>query len=140
MNSLPSPARMASLPGDALVRLALRLDAIVTGANGAAYLAAATLLDGPLGMPASFLRWIGAFLLVFAAAVWLVSARREVSPLAVRAVIVLNAVWVIDSIALVGFGWHEPTTGGSVWVVLQAIVVAAFALLQAAALRRVVRM
>ncbi len=140
MNSLASPARLASLPGDALVRLALRLDAVVTGANGAAYLAAASLLDGPLGMPASFLRWIGAFLLVFAAAVWAVSARREVSPLAVRAVIVLNAFWVIDSLALVAFGWHDPTTGGSVWVALQAIVVAAFALTQAAALRRVVRM
>ena len=139
MNSLASPSRLASLPGDALVRLVLKLDAVVTGANGAAYLAGAALLDGPLGLPASFLRGIGAFLLVFAACVWIVSVRREVSPTAVGAVIVLNAVWVVDSLALVAFGWHDPTTGGSVWVTLQAIVVAAFALLQATALRRLGR-
>ncbi len=72
MSQLAITDRLSALPAETGVRLALKLDAVVTGANGFAYLAAASLLDGPLGMPASFLRGVGAFLLVFAAAVWVV--------------------------------------------------------------------
>lgn len=60
-------SRITALRGDALIRVALKLDAVVTGANGAAYLAAAGVLDGPLGLPEGFLRATGAFLIVFAA-------------------------------------------------------------------------
>jgi hypothetical protein len=116
------------------LRLALRLDAIVTGANGLAYLAAANLLDGPLGISAGVLRPIGAFLVVFAAAVWSVSSRSEPAPAGVLAVIAANVLWVVDSLAVVAFGWFSPTTGGSVWIVLQALTVAGFAALQAYAL------
>ena len=116
------------------LRLALRLDAIVTGANGLAYLAAANLLDGPLGISAGVLRPIGAFLVVFAAAVWSVSARPEPARTGVLAVIAANVLWVVDSLAVVAFGWFSPTTGGAVWIVLQALTVAGFAALQAYAL------
>ena len=128
--------RITALPGDALARIALKLDAVVTGANGVAYLAAASLLDGPLGMPAGFLRGVGAFLIAFAACVAYVATRPTLDRRAVAAVVALNALWVIDSLALVAFGWYDPTTGGAVWAALQAIVVAGFAALQAHALRR----
>ena len=131
-----SPARLATLPREALVRLALKLDAVVTGANGAAYLALAGVLDEPLGMPAGFLRGAGAFLLVFALAVWAVAARPSVRPAAVAAVIAANLVWVVESLALVAFDWLTPSTAGAVWVVMQAVVVAGFAGLQLYALRR----
>ena len=131
-----SPARLATLPREALVRLALKLDAVVTGANGAAYLVLSGVLDEPLGMPAGFLRGVGAFLLVFALGVWFVASRPSVRPAAVVAVIAANLVWVVESLALVAFDWFSPTTGGAVWVVLQAIVVAGFALLQLYAVRR----
>jgi hypothetical protein len=132
--------RLTALRGDALTRVVLKLDAVITGANGAAYLALAGLLDGPLGMPAGFLRGTGAFLMVFAACVWYAATRKQVNKRAVTAIIALNALWVVDSIALVAFGWYDPTTGGSIWVALQAVVVAAFAALQAFALRQASQM
>lgn len=133
-------SRLSALRGDALTRVVLKLDAVVTGANGAAYLAAAGVLDGALGLPQSFLRAIGAFLIVFAACVWFTATRPAVNRNAVYAVVVLNALWVVDSIALVALGWYDPTTAGSVWVVLQALVVAAFAALQAYAVRHASQM
>jgi hypothetical protein len=128
--------RITALRGDSLARAALGLDAVVTGANGVAYLAAASLLDGPLGMPAGFLRGVGAFLIMFAACVAYVATRRQINRSAVYAVVALNALWVVDSIALVALGWYDPTAGGSVWTILQAGVVAGFAGLQAYAIRR----
>ncbi len=123
----------ATRPGG-LLRLALRLDAVVTGANGAAYLLAAGPLAELLGLPAGVLRGVGAFLLVYAAAVGLV-ARRPVGS-AVRAVIGANALWAAGSVAVVVADLGTPSTPGAVWLVLQAAVVAAFAVAQAAGLRR----
>ncbi|HEU4657539.1 MAG TPA: hypothetical protein VFR97_08445 [Capillimicrobium sp.] len=113
------------------IRTALRLDAVVTGANGVAYLVAAGALDGLLGMPASFLRAVGAFLVVFAAAVWTVSSRPRPAGVGVLAVVVANVLWVVDSLALLAFDWLSPTTAGQVWVALQAVTVVGFAALQA---------
>jgi hypothetical protein len=132
--------RLTALRGDALIRVALKLDAVITGANGAAYLAAGGLLDGPLGLPASFLHAIGAFLIVFAACVWYVATRVEVNRRAVAAIVALNAIWVVDSIVVAATGAYDPTTGGSIWIVLQAVVVAGFAALQAYAMRQASQM
>src|SRR5215217_5163508 len=60
-------------PVPSLLRLALRLDAVVTAANGAAYLLAAPLLGDLLGLPAGWLRGVGVFLLLFGAVVWAVA-------------------------------------------------------------------
>ena len=127
-------ARSSVPPG--LLRLALRLDAAVTGLNGAAYLLAAPLLDDLLGLSAGLLRGTGAFLLAYAAAVWLVGARPRPSTAAVRTVIGLNALWAVGSVVAVLTDAGTPTTVGAVWIVLQAVVVAAFAVLQVAGLRR----
>lgn len=131
-----APARPATMPREGLVRLALKIDAVVTGANGAAYLAGAEILDSPLGLPAGMLRAAGAFLLVFALAVWAIGSRPVLRPALVTAVIAANVVWVVESLALVAFDWLTPATAGVVWVVLQAIVVGGFAALQTAAMRR----
>jgi hypothetical protein len=128
--------RVTTLSGDALVRAALGIDAAVSGLNGAVYLGAADVLDGPLGLPAGLLRGIGAFFLVWTAALAYTATRPRINRSAVVAVIVLNLLWVADSIALVALDWYDPTTGGAIWVVLQALVVAGFAALQAYALRR----
>ncbi|HEY3019394.1 MAG TPA: hypothetical protein VGJ32_04335, partial [Solirubrobacteraceae bacterium] len=113
------------------LRSILKLDALVTGANGAAYLVAAGLLDSVLGLPASFLRPVGAFLVVFAIVVWMVARQPVLDGTAVAAVVAANVLWVVDSLALVAFGWFSPSALGEVWIVLQALVVAAFAVLQA---------
>ena len=118
-----------------LLRTALRLDAVVTGANGIAYLAAAPLLDDVLGLPGALLRGVGAFLLVYAVAVWLAGAGPRIRPAAVEAVVAANVLWAIGSVVAVVTGAGSPTTVGAVWLVLQAAVVAGFAALQITALR-----
>ena len=127
----------AALPaGDGLLRTALRLDALVTGANGAAYLALAGPLDDLLGLPASLLRAAGAFLVVFAAAVWVVARAGEISRPAVLSVIAVNVVWVADSLVVLALGSSDPTTAGTVWIALQSVTVGLFAALQVAGRRR----
>ena len=135
MSTFSLPARAAALPREAQLRLALKLDAVVTGANGAAYLAAAGPLEDLLGVDAAVLRPIGAFLVLFAAAVWFTSTRVEVSRAAVWAIALANIAWAVGSIGFAAVGISSPTTVGTVWIVLQALVVAGFAALQLA-LRR----
>jgi hypothetical protein len=125
--------RLAGLPRDQLLPLALKLDAVVTGANGVAYLA----LAGPLGdlfdLPVGFVRAMGAFLAVFAVAVWVVALRPRPGA---AAVIAANVSWVLASFALVVFDLHEPSTAGVLWTALQALVVTLFVALQAVGLRQ----
>ena len=86
------------------LRTALKLDAVVTGANGAAYLVAAGPLEDLLGLSPALLRGIGAFLLLFSAAVWIVASRPQVSSSAALAVIAVNVLWAADSIAFLAAG------------------------------------
>ena len=121
---------------DGLLRLALRLDAVVTGLNGGAYLVAAPLLDDLLGLSTGLLRSVGVFLLVYAVVVWLIGTRARVSTPAAEVVVVLNVVWAAGSLVVVLTDALTPTTTGAVWLVLQAVVVAALAAVQVAGLRR----
>jgi hypothetical protein len=118
---------------------ALRLDAIVTAANGAAYLAAAGPLSDLLGLDATLLRAVGAGLLAFAAVVWLVASARRMSRPAPATIIALNAAWVVGSVAAVLADLGTPTTVGAVWLIAQALVVAGFVELQVSGLRRAER-
>ena len=118
-----------------LLRPALRLDAAVTGANGAAYLVAGGPLGDLLGLPSTWLRGAGAFLLLFTALVWLVASRPVPPRAAVTAIVAVNAVWAVDSVAMAIAGWGGPSTLGTVWIVLQAGVVGGFAALQWRGLR-----
>ena len=119
--------------------IALRLDAIVTAANGAAYLVAAGPLSELLGLSAPLLRIAGAGLLAFAAVVWLVATAQHMARPAPAAIIALNAVWAIGSVAAVLADLGTPTTAGAAWMIAQALVVAGFAELQLAGLRRAER-
>ncbi len=118
------------------LRTVLRLDSAVTGANGAAYLLAAGPLGDLLGLDAVLLRVLGVVLLAFATVVWLTAARPVVPRAAVRAIVAINAAWVAASVVVAIGGWTSPTVAGAVWIVAQAIVVAGFAELQVAALKR----
>ncbi|WP_084957947.1 hypothetical protein [Thermoactinospora rubra] len=116
------------------LRLALTLDAVVTGVNGLAYLAAASVLSDLLGPGAGMLRGIGAFLLVYGLAVGLLATRPNRA--GVIGVIALNALWAVESVVAVVTGMVEFTTAGAAWAILQALVVAGFAGLQYTGLRR----
>jgi hypothetical protein len=119
-----------------MLRTALRLDALVTGANAVAYLALAGPLGDLFGVPASALRAIGAFLAVFAVAVWMTARPAVISRTAAGTIAVANLAWAAGSVvALVLDAW-SPETVGAVWIALQAAVVALFADLQLLGLRR----
>ncbi|MEO3796228.1 hypothetical protein ABGB14_39025 [Nonomuraea sp. B10E15] len=121
------------------LRLVLAADAVVTGGNGLVYLAAAEPAGALLGPDAALLRGVGAFLLVYGAAVGLLAGRaprRTISPAATRAVIALNIGWTLAGIAVVVTGALDLTTAGAVWVIAQALLVAVFAELQIVGLRK----
>ena len=116
-----------------LLRFALTLDGVVTGAMGIAFLGGAALLDGPLGLPAGLLAAVGAFLAVYGALV-LRLATRPVRA-AVITVIAANALWAADTLLALALDWHEPTLAGQVVIAVQAVGCAGFAALQYLGLR-----
>ena len=62
---------------------------------------------------------------------------RELMPkIAVWTLIVVNAIWTIDSIALLFTSWVQPNMLGIAFVVMQAVTVAVFAELQYIGLRK----
>lgn len=127
---------MSFLSSPLFLRRALLADAIVSGATGLLMLAGAAPLARVVGLPEALLRWSGASLLPFAAIVAWLGTRERPARGAVLAVVVANALWVIDSVLLLALGWVEPTALGYAFVAAQALVVALFAEAQALGLRR----
>ena len=118
------------------LRRALALDAVVTAGNGLIYLVAAGPVGRLLDISTGFLRGVGVFLVIYGLEVAFLASRRDPSAAWTTVVIELNLAWAVASIAALIFGWLEPSTAGMVWVPMQAAVVAGFALLQRAALKR----
>ena len=118
------------------LRRALTADAVLTGIAALALLAGASALEDLLGLPAVLLRGAGLSLVPFTAVLIYLLRREAVPRGAAWFIIACNALWAIDSILLLFTPWVDPTLPGQVFVVLQAIVVAAFAEVQAMALRR----
>ncbi len=119
-----------------LLRLALKLDAVASGVLGALSLAAGTVLDDLLGLPLALLVPVGLFLLAYAAFVWIVGTRRQISRTAAWAAVAVNLIWVADSIALVLAGGFPLSAVGTAFVLAQAAAVFLFADLQFLGLRR----
>jgi hypothetical protein len=122
--------------GDRLLRQSLRLDAAASGAMGVLLAAGGTLLDDLFGIPSAVLVSVGGFLVVYAAALWLLGARPRVSRPAVRVVVAGNLAWVVASVAAAVAGWWSPTTAGTVLVLAQAAAVVVLIELQLTGLRR----
>ncbi len=118
------------------LRNVLLLDAVLTGVNGLVYVAAAAALATLLGPSTAVIVGLGAFMLAYAAVAGWLGTRRPVSRLAVGLIADGNIVWAVASVTVVAFGWLGLTTAGTVWTLMQAALVAAFAALQMAALRR----
>lgn len=118
------------------LRRAIVGDALVTGAMAVMLVASAGFLGPLLNLPVTFLREVGVFLVVYAALVGYLGSRELMPKLAVWAVIVANAVWTIDSIALLFTGWVQPNMLGTAFVVAQALSVGAIAELQYIGLKK----
>jgi hypothetical protein len=121
---------------DRFARLALKLDAVVTGLNGLAYLGLATVLESWFGVTTAVQYPVGAFLLLYALGVLAVGTRREISRAGLAAVIVANMAWVVLSLVMAISGALSPTGVGTAWIVLQALTVGGFAALQYLGLKR----
>ncbi|MFI6539171.1 hypothetical protein ACIBHY_42415 [Nonomuraea sp. NPDC050547] len=119
-----------------LLRFALRLDAIGTGANGLLYLGAAAVFGGMFGLPAALLYPIGVFLAAFGAVLLVLAARPAISKAAVGVVMAVNVLWVLASAEALIAGWFPLTALGTALVIAQAAAVAGFTALQYAGLRR----
>jgi len=119
-----------------LLRFALTLDGVATGANGVLYLAGAPLLDGWLGLPTEMLMAVGAFLIVYAALVLRLATRPAMPRVAVVAVIAANVLWAVDSLIALALDWFTPTTVGQVLIAVQAVLVAGLAALQYVGLKQ----
>ncbi|MGW7367087.1 hypothetical protein ACWGI8_27555 [Streptomyces sp. NPDC054841] len=117
-----------------MLRRFLALDAVVTGANGLAYLTASGPLGRLLGVDATLLLELGVFLTLFAAGVGLLASRPQPPVVPVKFVVDANAAWAALSVVALLL-WLEPSTAGTMWIPMQAMTVAGFAALQWSALR-----
>lgn len=112
-----------------VLRRILLLDAVVTGVNGLVYAVAPGTVARLTGLDDDVLLGLGVFLLVFAAGVGALGVQRNPSELSVKLLIEANALWTVLSLVS-PLLWFDPNLAGSVWIVLQALVVAGFAALQ----------
>jgi hypothetical protein len=119
-----------------LLTRALQADTVLTGGFGAILVAAATPLAGLLDLPEPLLRWAGIVLLPITVFLAYLATRPAPPRRGVQAVIAVNVLWVVDSIALLFTGWVDPNPLGIAFVVAQALAVAAFAELHYIGLRR----
>ncbi|MEU7010103.1 hypothetical protein [Streptomyces sp. NPDC046332] len=117
-----------------MLRRFLALDALVTGANGLAYLGASGPLGELFGVDSGLLLELGVLLTAYAAAVAWVAGRPQPPAGGVRLVVDVNILWTVLSVVSL-VAWLEPTTAGVVWTLAQALTVAGFAVLQWSALR-----
>lgn len=120
----------------ALLRQALRLDAIISGAMGLLLIFGAGLLAGLLDLPVPLLRTAGLVLLPFVVYVAYVAGRVRLAPSHVWLVILINALWVLASVGLLLSGQVTPNGFGVAFVIVQAVAVGIFAELQYMGLRR----
>jgi hypothetical protein len=113
-----------------LLRRALIADAVISGVTGLMMVIGADLLGSVFAVPAALLRYAGISLLPFAAFLAVLATQEHVSRGAVRAVIIANALWVVDSFLLLLTGWVEPSMLGYAFIIGQAVIVALFAEIQ----------
>ncbi len=114
-------------------RTLLRLDAVASGGLGLVLVALAEVLESPLGLDVTLSVVVGLGLLAWAGFVTWVSAHP--SPSMVLEVVALNLGWVAASITFAIGGWGGLTGWGVLFVLAQALAVAALTALQAATRR-----
>lgn len=115
---------------------ALLADAAASAATGLLLALGAQALADLLGLPVPLMRYAGLSLLPFAAIVLIVGLRADPPRVPVLAIVTYNALWAIDSLALLASGLVQPSALGAAFIVAQAAAVGAFALAQWIGVRR----
>jgi hypothetical protein len=119
-----------------LLRRAIQVDAVVSGAMALLLTFGAGLLAPLLHLPEPLLLESGLFLIAYAALVGWLGTRDAMPKAWVMAIIAGNALWTLGSIGLLFSGAVTPNLLGEAFVALQAIAVGVFAELQYLGLRR----
>jgi len=123
------------IPSSTLLRAALLGDAAASGGMGLLLTAAAYPLASLLALPEPLLRGAGLVLLPYAGLVGWLGAQRRLPRWLVRGVVGVNLLWALDSLLLLLLGLAAPNGLGAAFVLLQAMAVLGFGLLQWAGLR-----
>ena len=116
------------------LRGVLAADAAVSVVAGVMLAAAAGPLAGMLALPVGLMREAGLILLPWGLFVAWVARRNPPGRQLVRAVVVVNLLWAVDSVLLLASGWVAPNGLGVGFVLVQAAASAGLAVLQALAL------
>ncbi len=119
-----------------LLRRAIQIDAVVSGAMALLLTFAAGALAPLLQLPEALLLESGLFLIAYVALIGWLGLRTTMPKLLVLAVIIGNAAWTLGSIGLLFSGAVSPNLLGQVFVAAQAIAVGVFAELQFMGLRK----
>jgi len=126
---------MSMFKSENFLRNVLLVDAASGIVGGLLFVLAAGPLAQLLEMPAEFLRGAGAVLLPFAAFVFWVATRQPIPAKAVWIVVVLNILWVVESVALLIGNCIAPNAFGTAVVLVQAVAIAVIAELEIVGLR-----
>jgi len=119
-----------------LLRRAIQIDAVVSGAMALLLTFATGLVAGLTHLPDALLLQSGLFLIVYVAFIGWLGTRATMPKLLVLAVIIGNAAWTLGSIGLLFSGAVNPNLLGQLFVAAQAIAVGVFAELQFIGLRK----
>lgn len=121
------------------LRTVIALDAAACGVMGAAFAFDAGWLAAPLGLSPALMQPVGLFLVPYAGLLAWLATRPALPRAIVWSLVGFNAVWAIESFALLALGWAQPTTLGLAVVVAQAVAALIVAELQYIAMRRAAR-
>ncbi|MBM0107450.1 hypothetical protein JM946_22140 [Steroidobacter sp. S1-65] len=127
---------MSSIQTSTFLRRVLVLDAVSCAGMGLLLLTCSGWLAELLSLPAGLLSEAALVLLPFAMLLAFLSTRARLPRFAVWAVIVVNAIWAIDSIVLLFTGWVQPNLLGYLFVAGQGAFVAVIAELEYVGLRK----
>lgn len=127
---------MKTFTTSTFLRTVLFADAAATGATGLLMTLAAPLLAKVLHLPVGLLLVAGLVLLPYAAFVAYLATRERLQPSAIWTLIVCNVLWGVDCAVVAFSGWIAPTALGYAFILMQVVVVFAFAELQYVGLRR----
>ncbi|MCM3882626.1 hypothetical protein [Frankia sp. R82] len=121
-----------------LLRLVLRIDSGSTAVMGVVLIAASSLLVSPTGIPVAFSVGFGLYQLAGATALFFVATRPTIPSVLGWAVVGLNIVSGLGCLVVAVADLVSLTTFGIVFMIIGAMVVAVYAVLEYAGIRRMI--
>ncbi|HKX29099.1 MAG TPA: hypothetical protein VJ302_15500 [Blastocatellia bacterium] len=118
------------------LRWTLLADAATCLAMGVLMTLGSERLGDRLALPTSLLFYSGLSLYPFAGLLLYLATRRKTAAALVWALVIANALWAFDSLAILLAGWVTPNGLGQSFIVLQVLGVAVLTALEVIGLKR----